>query len=51
MCFYQDTSMVFRKGYSTQQSLLAILEKWRRSAADNEKTFGALLTNLSKAFD
>ena len=27
-----------------------MLEKWR-SAADNKKTFGALLTDLSKAFD
>ena len=40
----------FRKGYSTQQCLLAILGKWR-SAVDNKKTFGALLTDLSKAFD
>ena len=27
-----------------------MLEKWR-SAVDNKKTFGALLTDLSKAFD
>ena len=40
----------FRKGYSTQQCLLAMLEKWR-SAVDNKKTFGALLTDLSKTFD
>ena len=40
----------FRKGYSTQQCLLAMLEKWR-SAVDNKKTFGVLLTDLSKAFD
>ena len=40
----------FRKGYSTQQCLLTMLEKWR-SAVDNKKTFGALLTDLSKAFD
>ena len=40
----------FRKGYSTQQCLLAMLEKWR-SAVDNKKAFGALLTDLSKAFD
>ena len=40
----------FRKGYITQQSLLAMLEKWR-SAVDNKKTFGVLLTELSKAFD
>ena len=40
----------FRKGYSTQQCLLAMLEKWR-SAVDNKKVFGVLLTGLSKAFD
>ena len=40
----------FRKGFSTQQCLLAMLEKWKRSV-DNSKMFGALLTNLSKAFD
>ena len=30
--------------------LLAMLEKWERSV-DNRKMFGALLTDLSKAFD
>ena len=40
----------FCKGYSTQQCLLAMLEKWK-SAVDKEKLFGALLTDLSKAFD
>ena len=36
----------FRKGYSAQHCLLAMIEKWK-SADDNKKTFGALL----KAFD
>ena len=40
----------FRKGHSTQQCLLAMLEKLKRSA-DSGKAFGALLTDLSKAFD
>ena len=40
----------FRKGYSTQYCLLAMLEKWK-SAVDKGKSFGALLTGLSKAFD
>ena len=40
----------FRKGFSAQHCLLAVLEKWK-SAVDNEKTFSALLTDLSKAFD
>ena len=40
----------FRKGYSTQQYLLALLEKWKR-ATDSGQMFGALLTDLSRAFD
>ena len=40
----------FRKGYNTQQCLLKMLEKWKRSL-DGDKVFGALLTDLSKAFD
>ena len=40
----------FRKGNSTQQCRLAMLEKWERSV-DSGKAFGALLTDLSKAFD
>jgi hypothetical protein len=40
----------FRKGYSTQHCLLAMLEKWKM-AVDKNKSFGVLLTDLSKAFD
>ena len=40
----------FRKGFSTQHCLLLMLEKWKH-AVDNKKVFGALLTDLSKAFD
>ena len=40
----------FRKGFSRQQCVLAMLEKWKRSI-DKSKTFGTLLTDLSKAFD
>ena len=40
----------FRKGFITQQYLMEMLEKWKRSV-DNSKMFGALLTDLSKAFD
>ena len=39
-----------RKGYSAQHCLLAMLEKWK-SAVENKINFGALLTDLSKAFD
>ena len=40
----------FRKGYSTQYCLLAMLEKWK-SVVDKVKSFSALLTDLCKAFD
>ena len=40
----------FRKGRNTQQCLLAMLEKWKRSV-DSGKAFGALLADLSKALD
>ena len=40
----------FRKGLSTQQSLLVLLEKWKRSV-DRDKAFGVLLTDLSKTLD
>ena len=40
----------FRKGFSAQHCLLAMLEKWK-NAVDKGKVFGALLTDISKAFD
>ena len=40
----------FRKGHSTQQCLLLIIEKWRQSF-DKGEHYGALVTDLSKAFD
>ena len=40
----------FRKGFSTQHCLLLMLAKWKH-AVDNKIVFGALLTDLSKAFD
>ena len=40
----------FRKGYGAQDSLLAMLEHWK-SAVNKRKVFGALLTDLSKAFE
>ena len=40
----------FRKGHSTQQCLLAMLEKWKRPV-DSGKAFGALLIDLSEAFN
>ena len=40
----------FRKGYSSQHSLLVMTEKFKESI-DKGNAFGALLTDLSKAFD
>ena len=47
--FFSKFKCGFRKGYSTQQCLLALIEKWK-SAVDKDKSFCAHLTNLSKAF-
>ena len=40
----------FRKGYSSQHCLITFIELWRK-CLDNKESFGALLTDLSKAFD
>lgn len=40
----------FVKGFSAQLCLLTMLEK-QKNAVDRVKVFGALLTELSKAFD
>ena len=40
----------FRKGYSAQHCLVAIIEKWKKNV-DDGGVFGALLTDLCKAFD
>ena len=40
----------FRKGYSAQHCLLVMIEKWKQMI-DCGEVFGALLTDLSKAFD
>mgnify|MGYP001793765379 FL=1 len=40
----------FRKNHSAQHSLIAMLENWR-ACVDQGLAFGALLTDLSKAFD
>ena len=48
--FHSKYQCGFRKGFSAQHRLLSMLEKWK-SAVDNKKVSGALLTDLSKAFD
>ena len=40
----------FRKGFNAQHCLATMLEKWRETI-DKGDCFGALLTDLSKAFD
>ena len=40
----------YRKGYSTEQCLIVMLELWKK-ALDSKGTAGAILTDLSKAFD
>ena len=40
----------FRKGFSVHHCLLSMLEKWK-SATENKMSIGALLIDLSKAFD
>ena len=40
----------FRKDHNVPHCLLALIEKWKQGI-DHRKAFGALLTDLSKAFD
>ena len=40
----------FRQGLRAQYCLISMIEKWKKSV-DKGKTFAALLTDLSKAFD
>ena len=40
----------FRKGFNAQHCLIALIEKWKKSV-DSGGEFGALLADLSKAFD
>ena len=39
-----------RKNFGTHHCLLLMIDKWKK-AADKNKVFGAILTDLSKAFD
>ena len=40
----------FRRAYNAKHCLLSLIEKWKKRV-DNGDAFGALLTDLSKAFD
>ena len=48
--FFSKYQCAFRKVFTVQHCLVSMLEKWK-SATGNRKLFGALLTDLSKAFD
>ena len=45
-----DRMSAFRAGFSCQHVLLAMVERWRE-AIENKKLVGAVLVDLSKAFD
>ena len=49
--FFSKFQCGFRKGFSTQQCLLSVFQKWKSAVANQKKKIGALLTDLSKAFD
>ena len=40
----------YRKGFSTQQALLSLIERWKNTL-DQNGCGGAILMDLSKAFD
>ena len=40
----------YRKGYNTQQTLVTLIEKWKK-VLDRKGFEGAVLTDMSKAFD
>ena len=48
--FYRTQPVGVAEGLSSQYCLICVIEKWKKSV-DNGKTFTALLTDLSKAFD
>jgi exonuclease III len=48
--FFSKFQFGFRKNHSAQQCLIAMIEKFKKSK-DSGNAFGAVLTDLSKAFD
>ena len=48
--FFSKYQCELKKGFSAEHCLVSLLEKWK-SAIDNKNSFGALLTDLSKALD
>ena len=50
LIFYPKNQRGFRKGYNSQQGLVAMIEKWKKSL-NSKGAFGALLADFSMAFD
>ena len=50
LIFYPKNQHGFRKGYNSQQGLVAMIEKWKKSL-NSKGSFGALLADFSMAFD
>ena len=48
--FFRIFNLVFKKTYSPQHCLILMIDTWKK-AVDNNKVLGALLADLSKAFD
>ena len=48
--YFSPSLFGFRKGYNTQHCLAILIKSWKK-AIDNNKKAGAVLTDLSKAFD
>ena len=48
--YFSPSLCGFRKGYNAQHCLIILIENWK-AAIDNSKNAGAVLTDLSKAFD
>ena len=49
-CIFHESLSAFRSGYSCQDTLLALVEKWK-STFRNNKCAGAILMDLSESFD
>ena len=47
---FSNLLTAFREGYSTQHSLIRVIEKWRK-CLDSAAIVGTILMDLSKAFD
>ena len=47
---FSDLLCGFRNGFSTQVTLIKLLQKWQQSL-DNKEIIGTVLIDLSKAYD